>query len=71
MWRSWVRRPLCTVLIIVLVFSGEDHLRVQHGHRVAFVFHLCASRRSLQLTFDVLVFVGLGGFCCFLAGETP
>ena len=28
------------------------------------------SRRSLQLTFVVLVFVGLVGcFCCFLAGE--
>ena len=49
---------------------SATHLRVhEHGNRVAFVFHLCASRRSLQLTFDVLVFVGLGGFCCFLADE--
>ena len=68
-FREWA---ICTVLIIfVLVFSGEDHLRVhEHGNRVAILFHHSASRRSLQLTFGAVLFCfGLAVFICFLDGE--
>ena len=41
-----------------MVFSGEDHLRVhEHENRVAILFHHSASRRSLLLTFGVVLLV--------------
>ena len=41
-----------------MVFSGEDHLRVhEHENGVAILFHHSASRRSLLLTFGVVLLV--------------
>ena len=55
---SW---PFVQYCLFYVVFSEEDHLRVQeHEDRVAILFHHRASRLSLLLTFDVGL-VGLGG----------
>ena len=59
--------PFALYWLFYVVFSEEDHMRVQeHDDRVAILFHHRASRRSLLLTFDVGL-VGLGVLvCCFL-----
>ena len=62
--------PYAQYWLFYVVFSEEDHLRVQrvqeHEDRVAILFHHRASRRSPLLTFDVGL-VGLGVLvCCFL-----
>ena len=62
--------PFVQYWLFYVVFSEEDHMRVQeHEDRVAILFHHRASRRSLLLIFDVGL-VGLGVLvCCFLLGE--
>ena len=59
--------PYAQYWLFYVVFSEEDHMRVQeHEDRVAILFHHRASRWSLLLTFDVGL-VGLGVLvCCFL-----
>ena len=62
--------PFAQYWLFYVVFSEEDHMRVQeHEDRVAILFHHRASRRSLLLTFDVGL-VGLGfWFVAFFLGE--
>ena len=59
--------PFAQYWLFYVVFSEEEHMRVQeHEGRVAILFHHRASRRSLLLTFAVGL-VGLGVVvCCFL-----
>ena len=59
--------PFAQYWLFYVVFSEEEHMRVQeHEGRVATLFHHRASRRSLLLTF-VAGLVGLGVVvCCFL-----
>ena len=64
MWRSSPSGPYAQYWLFYVVFSEEDHMRVQeHEDRVAILFHHRASRRSLLLTFDVGL-VGLGVLVC-------
>ena len=59
--------PFAKYWLFYVVFSEEEHMRVQeHEGRAATLFHHGASRRSLLLTF-VVGLVGLGVVvCCFL-----
>ena len=67
MWKSSVSGPFAQYWLFYVVFSEEEHMRVQeHEGPVATLFHHRASRRSLLLTF-VVGLVGLGVVvCCFL-----
>ena len=65
MWRSSVRRPLCTVLIIRI---GIFWRRSSEGTWVAILFH---QRHVGHFSSPLVVLVcgGLAVFVCFLAGE--
>ena len=59
--------PFAQYWLFYVVFSEEDHMRVQeHENRVATLFHHCASRRSLLLTFVVGLLVWVWSFVAFL-----
>ena len=61
MLKSSVSGPFAQFWLFYVVFSEEEHLRVQeHENRVATLFHHSVSRRSLLLTFVVACWFGLG-----------
>ena len=64
-------RVVSPPVIIRIGISGEDHLRVhEHGNRAAILFS--ASRRSLQLTFGVVLCFVLGRlFVCPSSAQQP
>ena len=52
-----------------MVFPGEEHLRVQEHDLGCFGVSPFVSRRSLQLTLDLVCLCWLGGFSLFSVGE--